>query len=699
VAATEKAQQSSTIGYDLPPPMLPDADDEDNPHETLNISEISPSNLPTDDSKYLLVQQLKSPQDRSTGVDFEDLVQIDTIANHPSPTSATVEGQGVILARFPPFSFGFSESMPELVDIDFTSLPADWDLDFVGSQMSLPPDMSSMRGDMVETLENGVDWDIYDPDILNQSSNRARENDSTLDDDVLETKLEPEASRSNGENLNLLNSVAERSNLFHWLPEPGLEADSRETLMLFFQSHTCGILSIKEDPDTNLWRTLVWPLAKENPALNHAIYAMTCLHMSRKHPHLRLRGLEHIKQSRDQLAAHRRGGSMRLDAALATTLALGFAETWDHQRSSTGFEHIVEARSLVQESLTRLCNPQLPASEKDCLHFLVNTWVYMDVIARLTTMHKGTPIDFRFMEACINVTNDMGGPQIDPLMGCAVTLFPLIGRVADLVRCIWNGSAKRNSPVTVSQAVELMDAVKCWKPTANLGSSDDSASVISDSVQTGEAYRWATILLLHQAVPALPSFLSMPELAQKALVFIATIPLSSGTTVVQIFPLLVAGCEVVDEEERDWVRQRWGLMSKRMTTGIVDRCITVTEEVWRRRDQQQAPDQSSAQMQPHSTRDMGMAFSTDQRPDGLSEEQDEIPSGGSTVGKERQPSSNRQFSVGPTKPVGSMNPTEVSTKLRCASNTVNERLQWLGVMRDWNWQSEYHGPPLYSCQR
>jgi hypothetical protein len=46
------------------------------------------------------------------------------------------------------------------------------------------------------------------------------------------------------------------------------------------------------------------------------------------------------------------------------------------------------------------------------------------------------------------------------------------------------------------------------------------------------------------------------QLAQKVLVYFATVPISSGMIIVQTFPLLVAGCEAAEKENRDWVTER-----------------------------------------------------------------------------------------------------------------------------------------------
>ncbi|KAI6873380.1 hypothetical protein KC334_g18622, partial [Hortaea werneckii] len=147
---------------------------------------------------------------------------------------------------------------------------------------------------------------------------------------------------------------------------------------------------------------------------------------------------------------------------------------------------------------------------------------------------------------------DFGMPidaRLDPLMGCANTLFPLIGRVANLVRKVCR--SQTNSPAVISQANDLKLALETWDPPAFIERPEDPTTDVQHTLQTAEAYRWATLLHLHSAVPELPSP-SSTELAQRVLTYLATVPLVSRTVIVQIYPLMVAGSEATTAEDRQW---------------------------------------------------------------------------------------------------------------------------------------------------
>lgn len=148
---------------------------------------------------------------------------------------------------------------------------------------------------------------------------------------------------------------------------------------------------------------------------------------------------------------------------------------------------------------------------------------------------------------------------------------------------------KRNSLNSITQASELRHLLLEWKSTINVNmikNEEENGSKTWDlpsCIATAEAYRYATLLFLHQAVPEIPS-LSSHELAEKIFILLASISKSSNTSVVHIFPLLVASCEAEPGEEREWCKARWKLLVDKMWIGNVDRAFEVVEEVWRRKD-------------------------------------------------------------------------------------------------------------------
>ncbi|KAJ4355119.1 hypothetical protein N0V95_003201 [Ascochyta clinopodiicola] len=453
--------------------------------------------------------------------------------------------------------------------------------------------------------------------------------------------------------------------------------DEREQITMLFLKTTCHNLSIEEDTDQNPWKTVIWPMAQQYPALYHALAALTCFHTSKAQPHLRLDGERHLHTSAHLLSQGISNSEIPLDTALAATLALGFAETWDSESPTTGMTHIRGAGMLLQQMLSDQSTRVYTPEEEARLEFLFNTWTYMDVIARITCLDLCPPVPENLVAATVGRMN-FSTSKLDPLMGYATSFFPIIRRVADLICKVRMRNAPRNSPVIISQALELKRNIEDWTPPISLETIESYSQLMTDAIQTAEAYRWSTLSLLYQAVPELPNLTSYGELAQKILVYLATIPLSSPTLIVHILPLIIAGNDAVDPEDRAFVRDRWSAMSQRLVTGIVERALEITEEVWKRRDDfLLARNHHSDALESTSPSQCAAGYGAGSG------------SGGSP-GSAR-PSSRRVNSF----PISAAFKKGVDTITRsgCIEYTVRGSLHWLGVMKDWQWQGKTHLHP------
>ncbi|KAI1919224.1 hypothetical protein LOZ12_004221 [Ophidiomyces ophidiicola] len=461
--------------------------------------------------------------------------------------------------------------------------------------------------------------------------------------------------------------------------EPTLSPGSSEMLLMSFDRRTCGILSVKDGVSENPWRTLIWPLAKESPALYHAICCLAAFHSSKEDAQLRYTGMDHMRQSIQSLARNIR--TMRTDAALATTLALTFAESWDRQVSN-GIQHLRGAKILVNQALEDQRHVSIRRSDFARLRFLYNAWIYTTVLARLTSLNDS---GFDEIPWPRELSPTAWVHEIDPLLGCAATLFPLINKVAHLVQKVCK--SRTNSIAIISEAIELKTLVEQWEPPTYFEPPEDPTSDVQHSFQTAQAYRWATLLHLHRAVPEIPSE-SASELAKRVLVQLATVPLSSRTIVIQIYPLLTASCEVDSEEDRMWVRERWAAMQARLKIGNIDRCLEVIYEVWSRRD-----DCYLAALN-------GQRFSFVRPVDPTRNENiqgDAIEDGLEGLGffdPQTRPESvveapSIAFGSPPASLASPVRGRRESASVSMNSDfekTVRGRTHWLGVMRDWDWE-------------
>jgi hypothetical protein len=277
---------------------------------------------------------------------------------------------------------------------------------------------------------------------------------------------------------------------------------------------------------------------------------------------------------------------------------------------------------------------------------------------------------------------------MDALMGCGTEIFPLIGRVANLVRRVRRTDS--NSPTIISQALELQSALKQWAAPAFVEQPQDSDLCVEHGRQTAEAYRYATLLYLHQAVPEIASSNSA-TLARQVLCRLATVPMSSGAVIVQIFPLTAAGCEAVTEEDRTWVRDRLQAMARRLSIGVMDRCADIVYEVWNRRDMYEAMRELNSPITDTAfdhllpvlplneiMPEIDCDIHTKGVPDRLGERQDSFTKASEGVGV---------LQINNCRPNASWHCSyDPFTDDFDPEYTVRGMLHWLGVMRDWQWE-------------
>ncbi|KAK4548289.1 hypothetical protein LTR36_010159 [Oleoguttula mirabilis] len=616
-------------------------------------------------------------EDETTFDSAPSLPVISETSNSPAQTSSLVRfGLSPTLTEI---LFPFSDDGPDDGDLINFSLPE-------GMQYPLTPapviDPALLEEDVTDgEVEDALQEDVpYDDLALFQPSRRQTPSCSgsiTSAEDVYGSWNGP---------------------ISYLYTQPYFAQDSPEMLTFRFDRLTCGILSVMDGPHENPWRNLIWPLAQESPALYHAVIAMTAFHSSTDVSALRVVGHEHKQASIRYIQEGIRDHSMTDQTAIATALALGFSESWD-QHTASGNTHIKGAQALVKRALANHQRDPLSGVELARLKFLCNAWVYMDVIARLTSVDSDESNDFDntffFASDPPNmVMGDSGPPgfgidfgtgidaRLDPLMGCANTLFPLIGRVANLVRRVCR--SQNNSPAVISQANDLKLALEAWDPPAYIERPEDPTTDVQHTLQTAEAYRWATLCHLHQSVPELPCS-SSAELAQRALQYLATVPLASRTVIVQIYPLMVAGCEASTAEDRQWVRDRWAAMNQRMRIGVIDKSATVTEEVWRRRDTYEAQPTTRRKLVAtadlHPARQRGAPLAGMQTGVGSADpgRTGMVFSYVEADGDAKQTGESDRWPTRPNMPsrvMGAMDP----------AYTVRGHLHWVGVMWDWGWE-------------
>jgi len=364
--------------------------------------------------------------------------------------------------------------------------------------------------------------------------------------------------------------------------------ESPEVLLWHFREQICPMLGMT-DGKNNMWQTLVLPLVHDSDTLYQAIAAMTTLYTSSVNDH-QLRGtvlmVRTIARLNMELQSSMIGGM-----TLATILILAYWARWT-QGSNAGKIHVdgaIAALRLLRARAPEVKLRSLPDDKRALMTLLSDTCVYMDGLSRLVnaaTAVKGYEFSSEAaLEENFRQTLHPTSHPADPWMHSAGSLYPLMNRAADLC-CAARTGDSFVFPIIFGDAVSLRHRLENWVPNKEFGSSCRvyvSALVAEYIIHTAEAYRYATILYLQQAIPGLPGA-DREEVTRKVFDHLAVVPSISTITFVQIFPLFIAGCEANEVEDRKWVQERWTVMIARMRVRNVSKCWEITQEVWRRRD-------------------------------------------------------------------------------------------------------------------
>ena len=177
------------------------------------------------------------------------------------------------------------------------------------------------------------------------------------------------------------------------------DVSSPEMLIQRFFASTCSIMSIfpvdtMTSPQSNPWQSLIWPMVFTGPfpMLYHSILSMACFHGSQEEPSLRQEGMMHMRTSLDLLQKDQAWLSLPIEITLATCISLAFSESWMCWNTSikSGAGYVRNAKQCIMHALM---NGAQTRTQKRQLRFLCKTYLYIDVIARLTSVDSDVSND------------------------------------------------------------------------------------------------------------------------------------------------------------------------------------------------------------------------------------------------------------------------------------------------------------------
>jgi len=191
---------------------------------------------------------------------------------------------------------------------------------------------------------------------------------------------------------------------------------------------------------------------------------------------------------------------------------------------------------------------------------------------------------------------------VDTLLGLSTELWPIIHRLSHLLsikKCIEVAlDGGETSKATVlrteldnsSQAIEL--ALTDWKPTLDQMATDNATEEtrIQSILNNAEAYRHSAFVYLYRTIhmsgrdhPIVQKHTHLSLLACSNVVNLAS-QCHNGPMSALLWPLFVASCEAITEEDRTLALEAFGGTERRQGMNNIIRAWEVVQEVWARAD-------------------------------------------------------------------------------------------------------------------
>nr|CAD11325.1 hypothetical protein [Neurospora crassa] len=392
--------------------------------------------------------------------------------------------------------------------------------------------------------------------------------------------------------------------------------------------HFCNILShliVFREESGNPFQQLVLPLTRQSSPVLNAIFALASAH-------LEYRGIQNEEHS---LFFHNQAiqGLGRLieqsaksnrNEILATIMLLIYYEVLVQR----GRSNLVDGH--LKGALTIMCTTPEPSDSTSI--FLERAFRFYDVIAALS--NGRAPLSAAPTAGCLMPFPPLGAPiasplsNVDTLLGMATTLWPIIHRLSsivtlksDLQAAIWsNASASkiavlRTELEATTQAIEA--ALSRWQPQLPPGFAPDEEvdqktnktdkvhsthlshgskiDVMSPTVaersrlhsiwHNALAYRHSAFVYLYRSVHGYRrSHRAVQEHTHRSLLHCAATVKHEGPMGALLWPLFVAACEAVTENDRGLAEQAFEKVKKRQGMRNIERAWEIVREVWERAD-------------------------------------------------------------------------------------------------------------------
>ncbi|KAI1841917.1 hypothetical protein JX266_011887 [Neoarthrinium moseri] len=373
--------------------------------------------------------------------------------------------------------------------------------------------------------------------------------------------------------------------------------------------HFCNVLShliVFREESGNPFQQLVLPLSYNNPTVMNAIYALASAHLEyrgvdtgEKSVHFHNEAIQGLAQLIE------RGGKVNhKNELLAAIMLLVYYEVLVQRgRSSIVDGHLRGALAIMESSV---------GNESPTSIFLERAFRFYDVI---TALSLGTaPIGTAPAAGCLIPLPPLDAPvgsplsNVDTLLGMATSLWPIMHRLSNLfalkeelddaIKSHQNSKAAvlRSEFETTSRAIEA--ALQRWEPSLPpnvilkdgvLEAADGRAlpeqALLHSILHNALAYRHSAFVYLYRTVYGyLPNHILVQRHVHASLVYCSQTVSSKGPMGALLWPLFVAACEAITDEDRSLAEQTFGEYDTHQGMTNIDNAWGVVREVWKQHD-------------------------------------------------------------------------------------------------------------------
>ncbi|KAF2845126.1 hypothetical protein T440DRAFT_472867 [Plenodomus tracheiphilus IPT5] len=316
-------------------------------------------------------------------------------------------------------------------------------------------------------------------------------------------------------------------------------------------------------------------MAFESPALRSTILSMAANHMaSASHDStLPLQAYRHQRDAIQELQHMiQTTNGANTEPALATVMMMQVsARLFSDDDEANVANHLMGAKAMIAQFGK---GGQWPSSR---IRFLLSLFAYHDI---LSSVSRGAP-------PLVDHYMDFSAVEGHKDMESIAKVLLIVARISELQDRI----RQRRAAASETALTEEEDAAgrELQQSLLAMDVANFSAASLDSKIRlTAEAYRHAAFIYLYRTWLDIgaPNPITMDHV-KRCLEYIEQVDVDSPLTTAHIWPLFTAGCEAIEEEQRIFVRIRFGDMYNSKRFPSLKRVMRDVEDVWAAKDLEQ----------------------------------------------------------------------------------------------------------------